>query len=105
MALPNTRPSCRNQGRMREFARKLSLRRQLARVAICLGAAVLVVALIILIFGGAILNGYGKGKIERAFAKAHPGFVLRIGELDYAVGANRLVAQSLTLTATNLTLK
>jgi hypothetical protein len=30
---------------------------------------------------------------------------LRIGELDYAVGANRLVAQSVTLSATNSTLK
>jgi hypothetical protein len=30
---------------------------------------------------------------------------LRIGELDYAVGANRLIAQSVTLSATNSTLK
>ena len=56
-------------------------------------------------FGGALLNGYGKGKIERAFAKAHPGCALRIGELDYSVGADRLVAQSVTLTATNTTFK
>ena len=56
-------------------------------------------------FGGAILNGYGKGKIERAFAQAHPGYTLRIGELDYSVGADRLVAQSVTLSATNTTLK
>ena len=59
----------------------------------------------ILVFGGAILNGYGKGKVERAFAEAHPGYALRIGELDYSVGANRLVAQSVTLSATNTTLK
>ena len=30
---------------------------------------------------------------------------MRIGELSYAVGANRLVAQSVTLIATNKTLK
>jgi hypothetical protein len=30
---------------------------------------------------------------------------LRIGELNYAVGANRLVAQSVTLSASNSTLK
>ena len=70
-----------------------------------LGALVLAGAGLILVFGGAILNGYGKGKVERAFAEAHPGYALRIGELDYAVGANRLVAQSVTLSATNTTLK
>jgi hypothetical protein len=82
-------------------SRRLSLRRLLAYV----GALVLTVAVIILVFGGAILNRYGKAKAERAFAEAHPGYALRIGELDYAVGANRLVAQSVTLTATNTTLK
>ena len=80
-------------------------RRLLACVGASLGALVLAVAVLILMFGGAILNGYGKGKIERAFAKAHPGCALRIGELDYSVGANRLVAQSVTLSATNTTLK
>ena len=70
-----------------------------------LAALVLAVAVLILVFGGAILNGYGKAKAERAFAEAHPGYALRIGELDYSVGANRLVAQSVTLSATNTTLK
>jgi hypothetical protein len=56
-------------------------------------------------FGGAILNGYGKGKIERAFAKAHPGCALRIGKLDYSVGADLLVAHSVTLSAPNAMLK
>jgi hypothetical protein len=56
-------------------------------------------------FGGAILNGYGKGRIERAFAKAHPGCALRIGTLHYEVSADRLVAQSGTLITTNTTLK
>jgi hypothetical protein len=77
----------------------------LAYVGFCLGAVVLAGALFILVFGGAILNGYGKGRVERAFAKAHPGCALRIGELDYSVGANRLVAHSVTLSATNSTLK
>ena len=74
-------------------------------MGIYLGTVVLIAAVFILMFGGAILNGYGKGKIERAFAKAYPGCILRIGELDYAAGANRLIAQSVTLDATNLTLK
>jgi hypothetical protein len=86
-------------------SRRLSLRRLSAYVGLCLGAVVLAVAVLILMFGGAVLNGYGKGKVERAFAEAHPGCALRIGELDYAVGANRLVAQSVTLSATNSTLK
>ena len=86
-------------------SRRLSLRRLSAYAGLCLGAVVLAVAVLILVFGGAILNRYGKEKAERAFAEAHPGSVLRIGELDYAVGANCLVAQSVTLSATNTTLK
>ena len=74
-------------------------------MGLCLGALVLAIAGFIFVFGGAILNGYGKGKVERAFAKAHPGCALRIGELDYSVGADCLVAQSVTLSATNATLK
>jgi len=58
-----------------------------------------------LAFAGTIVNGYGKGRIERAFVKAHPGSSLRIGHLDYFFGANRLVAQPVTLIATNITLK
>jgi len=88
-----------------KHSRKLSLRRLSARIGLCLGAVVLAVAVFILMFGGMILNGYGKGQVERAFAKAHPGCALRIGELDYSVGADRLVAQSVTLSATNTTLK
>ena len=74
-------------------------------MGLCLGALVLAITVLIFMFGGAILNGYGKGKIERAFAQAHPGYALRIGELDYSVAADRLVAQSVTLSATNTTLK
>jgi hypothetical protein len=56
-------------------------------------------------FGGAILNSYGKAKVERAFAKAHPGSSLGMGELDYSMGANRLVAHSVFLNASNATFK
>ncbi|MCU0785302.1 MAG: hypothetical protein MUF81_14865 [Verrucomicrobia bacterium] len=85
--------------------RKLSLRRLSAYVGLCLGAVVLAVVVLILGFGGAILNRYGKAKAERAFAQAHPGCALRIGELVYTVSTNCLVAQSVTLSATNSTLK
>ena len=88
-----------------KHGRKLSLRRLSAYVGLSLGALVLAVAVLIFLFSGAILNRYVKGKAERAFAEAHPGYALRIGELDYAVGANCLVAQSVTLSATNTTLK
>jgi hypothetical protein len=67
------------------------MRRLSAYVGVSLGALVLAVAVLIFGFGGAILNGYGKEKAERAFAEAHPGYALRIGALEYAVGANRLV--------------
>src|ERR1019366_6112654 len=98
-------PKDRVHQRAVKHGRKLSLRRLSAYVGASLGAVVLAVAVLILVFGGAILNRYGKRKAERAFAEAHPGSVLLIGELDYAVGANRLVAQSVTLSATNSTLK
>lgn len=85
--------------------RKLSFRRLSAFLGVSAGAFILAIAMLLLVFGGAILNSYGKEKAERAFAKAHPGCVLRIGELDYAPGANRLVAQAVTLSSTNTTLK
>jgi hypothetical protein len=88
-----------------KHGRKPSLRRLSACIGLSLGALVLTVAVLIFLFSGAILNRYVKGKAERAFAEAHPGCALRIGELDYAVGANCLVAQSITLSATNTTLK
>ncbi len=83
---------------------KLSVRRLSAYVGLCLGAIIFAVAVLIFGFGGAILNGYGKGKAERAFAQAYPGCALQIGELDFSLGGNRLVAQSITLGATNATL-
>jgi hypothetical protein len=79
--------------------------RRFAGVGVLLGAVFLGVAVLLLIFGGALVKGYGKAKVERAFARAHPGCVLRIGQLDYAVRANRLVAASVTLISTNTTLK
>src|SRR5664279_1488530 len=88
-----------------KHGRKLSVRRLLAYIGLSLGAIVLAVAVLIFLFSGAILNRYVKGKAERAFAEVHPGYALRFGKLDYAAGANRLVAQSVTLSATNSTLK
>ena len=85
--------------------RKWSLRRLAAYFGLSFGAIVLAVAVLTFGFGGSILNGYGKAKAERMFAQTHPGYVLRIGELNYAVGANRLVAQSVTLSASNTMLK
>jgi hypothetical protein len=98
-------PKDRVHKRVVKHGRGLSLRRLSAYVGASLGALVLAVAVLILVFGDVILNRYGKGKAERAFAETHPGCELRIGDLDYAVGANRLVAQSVTLSANNTTLK
>jgi hypothetical protein len=85
--------------------RRGSLRKVLAYVSLGLGALVIAAALLLLIFGGAILNGYAKGKMERAFAKACPGYTLQIGRLDYTARANRLVVHSATLSSTKWTLK
>ena len=85
--------------------RMLSLRGLSAWVGSALGALLLAFAVLLLAFGDAILNRYGKGRAERAFAQAHPGYALRIGKLDYSVAANRLVAHSVTLSGTNTMLK
>jgi hypothetical protein len=74
-------------------------------VGASLVALVFIVAILLVVFGGTILDSYGKRKVEQAFAQAHPGSVLRIGQLNYSVRANRLVAESLTLRAANTTLK
>jgi len=95
----------RVQKRSVKSRRKLTLRRLSAYVGASLGVLVLTVTVLILAFGGVILNGYGKEKAEQAFAEAYPGSVLRIGQLDYAVSANHLVARTVTLIATNTTLK
>jgi len=82
-----------------------SLRRiSLGRALLILGAIVSVAAVLILVFGGAILSRYGKEKAERAFAESHPGYTLQIGELDYSLVANRLVARSVTLSGTKVIL-
>ena len=72
-------------------------RRLWLRAGLCLGAAMLAVAALTLGFAGAFLNGYGKRRLERAYAAEHPGCVLRIGALAYALDANRLVAETVSL--------
>lgn len=85
--------------------RRLPLWKLSAFVGASLDAVLLIAAVLFLMFGKTILNSYGKGKIERAFAAAHPGCALQMGELSYAVGADRLVAQSVTVSTTNATVK
>jgi len=68
-------------------------------------ALVCVTAAFLFVFGGAIVNGYAKGKVEQAFAKGHPGLVMRIEHLGYSMGANLVVAQSVTLSGTNVMFK
>ena len=82
-----------------------SLRSLPARAGLVLGAIVVVGAGLVLVFAGAILNGYGRRRVERAFDRAHPGFALRIGDLQYSVGANRLVARAVILDSPSATLK
>lgn len=79
------------------------LRKILVYAGLGLAGAVLVGAVLLFIFNGALLNGYGKRKLERAYNAAHPGSTLRIGKLYYVIGPNRLVARSVTLSAANST--
>ena len=85
--------------------RKRSWRRFSVCVVVSLGLLVLAVAVLLLSFERVLLNSYGKRTIEQAFAKSHPGSVVIIGELDYSLASNCLVAQSVTLRAANATLR
>ncbi|MBC8001516.1 MAG: hypothetical protein H7X97_02915, partial [Opitutaceae bacterium] len=85
--------------------RKRSRTRMLAGLGASLGAIILVGAALTFVFGHSMLNGYGKDKLETAFAEAHPGNTLRIGELSYSMAANRLIAHSATLSGTSSTFK
>jgi hypothetical protein len=85
--------------------RRRLLRKFSPYVRLSLGAIVLAIAVLIFVFGGAVLARYGQKRAERSFAEAHPGAVLRIGKLDYSVRANRVVAQSVTLSIPDWTLK
>ncbi len=77
----------------------------LARVGIALVALLIAGTVLIVIFGGAVLNHFAKRKVGQAFAKAYPESALQIGQLEYTLSDNRLVAQSVTLSATNSTIK
>ncbi len=61
--------------RMAKNCRKLSLPRLSVYILVSSAALVLLVSLLILVFGGAILNGYGKGKAERARPIVSPPFL------------------------------
>jgi hypothetical protein len=81
-----------------------SKRLWIVQVVLFLGLLLLAVAVFVVAFRGVILNNYAKAKIERAFAAANPGSSLRIGKLEYGLGANRLFADSVSLESTNVSL-
>lgn len=87
-----------------EKGRRRSRWRLAGYAAISLGVVLMTLTICFVIFGGSILNGYGKTRIERAFSTANPGSELRIGHLTFTVVGNRLVARSVTLTTTNMSL-
>ena len=70
--------------------------RMSAYIGASLIALVLAFATALFVCSGAIIDSYGKRKIEQAFALAHPGSVLRIGRLEYSSESNRMAAQSVT---------
>ena len=49
------------------------MRKMLTWIGAAAVALALMVCLVALVFGNVILNEYGRGKAERAFASAHPG--------------------------------
>ncbi|MHB1309000.1 MAG: hypothetical protein ACYC23_18135 [Limisphaerales bacterium] len=82
-----------------------SLRRLSVYALLFVGLLAIVGTVLLWGFGDALLNGYGKSRMERAFAAARPGYVLQIGQLEFAIGANHLVAQDITVEGTNSLLR
>jgi hypothetical protein len=70
---------------------------------LCLGVLVPAATVLAFAFGGAILDGYGKGKAERAFAAAHPG--LHCKSANWSTRRGHRLTPIITLEATNLTLE
>jgi hypothetical protein len=69
-----------------------------------LGLIGAVCAALAMLSGNLLLNLYARRKLERAFAAAHPGQVLRIGRMDNSWREGRLAAASLLLTTPDSTL-
>ncbi len=87
---------------MGETGIKSSRRRSWRRLSVF---AVISLVSISLLFGGAILDGFGKLMVERVLGLGRAGNELQIGDLDYSAGANRLVARSVVLRTTGTVLE
>jgi len=68
----------------------------------CLLSVTVVLTVLFMLFFGAILNGPIRTRVERGYVKRHPGHELRLGELSYTLGNNRLLVQSFALKSTNM---
>jgi len=85
--------------------RKPSLKQRTARVAAVVAVIGVACAALAIFFGNAMLNSYARAKIEKEFAAAHPGQVLRVGPMDNSWREGRLAAASLLLTTPDFSLK
>ncbi len=83
--------------------RRQSWPRPWVYAALCL-VAVILAAVVLIPLSVVALNGYVKGRVERAFDQANPGATLRIRGLVYAIGPNRLAARSITLRTAGATM-
>jgi hypothetical protein len=57
-------------------------RRTLTKLAIGLGLLVLILGIFVIFGAGPLISWLAKGRIERAFATACPGYTLQLGDLD-----------------------
>jgi len=80
-------------------------RKRLARLAAFSFVLIAGFGLLGFVSRNAILNRFARAKVEQAFTDAHPGYALHLSDLHYTVRGRQLVAQSVTVSATNLTLE
>jgi hypothetical protein len=84
---------------------KPSLRKLALSVSGFFVVFVAVIAILLFAFGGAFINGYAKNTVEKSFAQAHPGLVMRIGHLSYSIHADETVAVSIRVSGSNMIFK
>jgi hypothetical protein len=77
----------------------LALRKVAAYSSYAVGAFVLVCVLVFLFFPDTFINGYPKNQIIKAFARAYPGYSIRIARMHYNLWKNRVGCDGFALTS------
>ncbi len=79
------------------YERKIYLLNILKYASLSIGAIVIFVTVVILLFPDPFVNAFLKDRISKTFSESYPGDSLQIGNLHYSVWKNTLDCDSLTM--------